>query len=67
MIKEKTIDNAVGEVESEVLIVMCDDRLPAKEELEPVGFENDRFKAKVNFVPSFFYCSDKDFKRIYLN
>lgn len=67
MIREKTIDNKVGEVETELLIVMQDDRLPQIEELKPVGFLNDRFQGKINLVPSFFYNDDKNFKRIYCN
>ena len=65
MIREKTIDNAAGNMESEVLIVI--DGLQEIEQLEPIGFVKDRFKGKINIVPSFFYCEDKDFKRIYLN
>ena len=67
MIKEKTIVNAAGITEASVLLVMNDDRLPAVEALEPVGFEDDRFNGKINLVHSFFYCEDKNFKRIYLN
>ncbi len=67
MIKEKTIDNEAGDLGAEVLVVMNDDRLPAREDMEVIEFLNDRFQGKMNIVHSFMYCQDRDFKRIYLN